>query len=191
VAVAGQGAPRLDGGDVDDRPSATLRDHLAGGGLRAEEDAREVRGDDLVPLCGRHVEHPRQRIDSGVVDERVHAAEVADGRGHERARLLRARQVRLDGHGPVAPDGVDERARALGGAPVVDDHAGPGGREAPGDALAEAAARARDDHDAAGEIEQASDLGNVHRLPPGVEWPPSYPLPAAVTRAGLARRECE
>src|SRR5262249_55812828 len=82
VAMAGQRARRLDRRDVHDRPPAAGR-HLAGRGLGAQVDAREVRSQDLVPLLGGHVEDAGQGVDAGVVDEHVQAAEIADRGLHE------------------------------------------------------------------------------------------------------------
>jgi hypothetical protein len=148
--VAGEGAPGLDRRHVDDGAASTLSNHLPGRGLRAEEDAREVRRHDLVPLGGCHLEDACEGIDPGIVHERVHAPEVAHRRGHERLRVLRPREVRLRRNGAPSADLRDERLGSRRRLAVVDDYLGPCFGEAAGHSLPQAASRAGDDHDPVG-----------------------------------------
>src|SRR4029453_18866587 len=67
------------GADVDDAAPAALRDHLLRSELRAEEGALQVdRQHPVILLLGR-VEHGGTRLNAGVVDHDVHAAELLDG----------------------------------------------------------------------------------------------------------------
>ena len=99
--------PRLapverDRGDVDDR-AAAAGEHLRAHRLGEQEVAAHVGGEDRVPLRGVGLVPRAERVDRGVVDEDVGAAE----------RLLRARGDRLDRR-RVGDVGVDrERLAAV------------------------------------------------------------------------------
>ena len=68
--------------DVDDAPAPALFDHLLRGELRAEERALEIDGQHFFVLRLGGFEDGRARLDAGVVNHDVYAAEFLDGGGN-------------------------------------------------------------------------------------------------------------
>jgi hypothetical protein len=142
---AGGGEERA---DVDDHAAAGGQ-HVAGGGLGAEEGAGQVdreraRPDVDVELLGR-----RHRADARVVDEDVEAPVLGHGRVEERRDLLGVGDVGHHRRGRAA-----RGSQGLGGGPcerlvAVGDHDGRSLRgQLLGDRRAQAAPRSRDHRDA-------------------------------------------
>ena len=123
MTVVWRGILRLDGGDVDDSAAAGLRDHLARGGLRAEEDAAQVRVHQRVPLLDCHLQHGGEWIDARVVDERIDAPEGCDRMSDQAHSGVGIAQIALvggrltAGRGDRRNDGLRSRRAAV----VMDD----------------------------------------------------------------------
>ena len=87
------------------------------------------------------------RVGAGVVDEHVESAEGLDRAGHQARDVLFTAEVARDGDGSPAPGGdlQDQRGRLVGPMTVVGDDGRPRLREARGNAVTEASARAGDE----------------------------------------------
>ena len=118
----------LDRGDVDDR-SAARRLHRFDRSLHAEERARQVDVDDLLPL--RHVELAdlAEGDDAGVVHQNIELAELVDRGGNRGVPLLGRRDVEVHIARGVT-DLVGQRL-ALLVEDVADHHLGALGHQSP------------------------------------------------------------
>ena len=139
----------MDGGDVDDAAFGALQDHLAGGGLGAEEGSGEVNGDDFLPEVEGEIDEGALEFDAGVVDEDVEFSESGNGLGDEVLDLGGVGDVGGDGDG-AASEGLDLGECVVGAAglaDVVDDYGGALTGECGGDGLADAGGGSGDDGD--------------------------------------------
>jgi hypothetical protein len=93
---AGGGEERA---DVDDHAAAG-GEHVAGGGLGAQERPGEVDRERARPDLGRELLRGPDRADAGVVDEDVEAAVLGDRRVEQRRHLPGVADV---GHPPAWP----------------------------------------------------------------------------------------
>ena len=136
-------------------------------GLRAQEHAGQVGGDEAVPVVGLHVGHVHERADAGVVDERVHAAEPFRGGPDEGLGHRRVRHVTLHGRHAGAEFGHDRVEVGL--RPAGDHDPGPAGHEAARDGQADAPGSPGDDGDVSAELRLGSHApytsGVARRLP--------------------------
>jgi hypothetical protein len=139
----------VDRRDVDDPPAAALLHHLLGGDLGAEEGAPKVDAEHLLVLRLRRVEHGRARLDAGVVDHDVEAAEAGDGRGDEALEVGHLADVGVDADDLVAERGdlLLEGLRGLRVGDVVDGEAGALAGQLEHDGEADAAISTGDDGD--------------------------------------------
>src|SRR3954452_2525956 len=106
-AVVAELLPRdllVDGGDHHDRAARVVGAHGPRGLARGEEDAGEVHADDAIPLVERHVDELERRLDAGVVDHEVEAAERLARLPEAARHLVLVRDVHLH------PDGLPARA---------------------------------------------------------------------------------
>src|SRR6184192_4807415 len=150
------------GSEVDD-PAVALLHHAPHAGLGHPEDAREVRGDDRVPVLRLHAQQQLVAGDGGVVDE-------------YRRQLARALELRHQGVNGCGAAGVEHGAAAVAsvrrevlpelrrafGAGGGADHAGAGGPEGQRDRVPYAARGARDE----------CDFFLKHGNPPGLRSAP-------------------
>src|SRR5439155_1546311 len=168
--VAEQPRARAEG---DDPPVAPLA-HVRAGVADAVEGALQMHGDDRVPLLLAHVEDHPVAQDAGAGDERIETAPRLERRADDARGALPGGDRVGVGDGPAAgaADLLDHiesgaargHAAVEGDAVVVHDHLRALGGEPEGDAPADAAARASDDRDAAGEhVCHECDLPRIPR----------------------------
>jgi hypothetical protein len=142
-----------DRGDVDNPPRTAL-DHVLQRGAGHEEGAREVDGQDLVPVLVGHLEDRLVGRDAGVVDEDVQAPVVIDDLLHGAPAVLgRADVALMDGDrdlvfGELGLEGLGAFAIAA----VARGDGGALGGQAVTDGGADAARAAGDHGDAALEL---------------------------------------
>jgi hypothetical protein len=123
--------------------------------LRHEERAAQVRVQDEVPVVPGDVGGALADVAAGVVHEHVDpAVRIVRGVRHQPDALGVADvQRERDGAAAAVCDLLRERTEAVD-VPAGDDEVRAGMRQRAGECLAEAAARARDDRDAAGQVEE-------------------------------------
>jgi len=83
----------MGGGEVDHPAPAALL-HAGNGVAGQMEGARQVDGDDGVPLLWRKILDRRDMLDAGIIDDDVHLTELPLGGGEQRADLVRLGHVR-------------------------------------------------------------------------------------------------
>src|SRR5690606_9943869 len=106
------------GGEVDDPPPAR-RLHMGQGVADAVDAGAEVDGDDPVPHVHRELIHRRHMLDTGVVDQDIHAPEGPGGGGDQIADLVRAGHVGAVEAGGDAEVHLDGAANGLDGVRVA------------------------------------------------------------------------
>jgi len=158
--------------DVDDAALALLQ-HLARGGLRAEEHAVEVDVDDIVPVLPAHLLGRRPSDDSRVIHQDVGAAQRVVDVVHHGGYLLRIGHIAFDGDGLDAQLG-DLGGRLLGslGVDVRNGDSGSGLGQRLRHGATQPLGCAGDDGDATVESELVHDahLGTPQRELPPVSW---------------------
>ena len=159
VAMAGRRIVAFDRGDVDDRARLAGFPRMLDEGADKQERTGDIRRHHGVPVAFRHVGQHLHRLLAGIVDQDIDAAEMRDRLRDQIGRALARRDVGLAGDSLAAgrPDRLGDRFGGLPVAVVVADDIGAGLAEAPGDAGADAAARAGDDGGVAGKVEKRSD----------------------------------
>src|SRR5207302_8131917 len=90
---AALGGEAVEGGDVDDRPSAR---HVRHHRLNAEERAEEVDVEHTPEIALGHLVHGGGRVDAGVVDQHVDAPVAVEGRGDDVVPAVGRRHVEPD-----------------------------------------------------------------------------------------------
>ena len=156
--AAGQGPARHHRADVDDG-AAALGDHGGQHGAAAQHRAAEVHRQHLVPVVGLGVGHRARRSPApAAVTSTSTRPRSASARRDQRLHRGLLAHVGGDGQGPPAglprsrappPSSSARGARGQ-------RHRGPLAREAPRDRAADAATRAGDDGDLAGELQMTS-----------------------------------
>ena len=145
----------VDRGQIDDAASLALGDHLIGGGFAAQPQTLEVGIEHRVPIGLVQLDLRRLGENTGVVDQRVHPAQVFHNGLDHRLHLIGAAQVGLHGHGPASSGfnlGGDVLCTLL--TVVIDyGHAGSCRTQCPGDGSPDAPSAAGDDGHLSGEIE--------------------------------------
>ena len=112
--------------DVDDAAATALLDHLLRGELGAEEGALQIDGEHLLVLLLGRVENGCARLDAGVVDHDVHAAELLTAALMSFLQVGDLADVSVDADGLVAQraDLFLQRFGRLGMRDVVNDDVG-------------------------------------------------------------------
>ena len=99
--IAGHRPVLVDRGDIDDAPAAALLDHLLRGQLGSEERALQVDGKHFLVLRLGGIEHRSTRLDAGVVDHDVDAAECFDRGVDQLSQVIDLADVGLHADGPI------------------------------------------------------------------------------------------
>ncbi len=110
-----RGVQRVDRCDVDDPPAPALLDHTRRDGLRAQEQAGEVHIQHTTKRCRVEVGQRDHRVDTGIVDEDVHAAEALDGGAHHALHALGIADVAAHSQSAVGSHGAQSLGRMLAG----------------------------------------------------------------------------
>ena len=136
------------------RPRA-VRHHVSRHRLRDEKGAAQVRVENQVPVVPRDVDRFLPHVAAGVVDEDVDALERAHRGVYHLANARLVPDVELQWH-DAASHRFDFRLKRLQRFERTARHGeiGARARKSPAESLAESAARAGDDGDFAGEVEQ-------------------------------------
>ena len=136
-------------GDEDDAPARALRPEAARGGLGQQERRREVEGERPLPDVEREVDRVVPVDRAGVEHERVEAPVRGDDRVDHRAPRPRGRRGRPGAPSRAGPSASAASTRPRGVAALDQRDVVAVARQAHGHRLADAAARPRDEGDAA------------------------------------------
>ena len=189
-AMGPMGAERA---DVDDGAGHALGDQPRGDGPRAQEDARQVRADDLVPVLGRLIEQPDRRVGKRrVVDQHVDGAEGIARRPRPGARR-RPGCPTSAATARTSPRDRSSRSDGRQGAGVapVDDDPGAGIEQRRGDRAADPARRTGHQGDAAIQgtgRSRAAALSHDRHPPARTVRPGRSPTPRAAARRSESGR---
>ena len=151
-----RGVEGVDRGDVDDPAAAVLLDHPRRRGPREQVEAGQVDLDDALEGLRVQLAQRRHRIDPGVVDEDVEAAERLDRRADRPLDVARVADVAAGRPGASCPPRPHILRGLLGGRLVeVRDHDVRAGLvQAAADAEPDAHRASGDDRRAAAEVDQ-------------------------------------